>query len=106
MSSSSSTSRGRWSDASWYWIWAVTGAILYELIMLAIGRAGGALSHVVWAALGPPFTWRWALAGAPLVGTLLWSLPHFLFQWGTGKDLALIVGGCLAVLSVAVLVHG
>ena len=102
---SSRRSKGAWSDASWFWIWAIAGAVLYEVVMLAMGRAGGALSHVVWAAVGEPYTWRWALVGAPIVGLLAWLAPHFLFQWGTALDLLAIVGAVLVILSIAVLAH-
>ena len=102
---SSRRGKGAFSDASWFWVWAIVGAVLYEFVMLAMGRAGGALSHVVWAALGEPYTWRWALVGAPIVGLLVWCVPHFLFQWGTGVQLLAIIGAVLAVLAVLVIAH-
>ena len=103
MSSSSRPSKAAWSDASWFWIWAVAGAALYEITMLAMGRVGGALSHVVWAAMGESYTWRWALVGAPIVGLLTWCIPHFLWQWGTGTHLLAIIGAWLVVLAALVL---
>lgn len=103
--SSSRRTKGAWSDASWFWIWALAGAVLYEFVMLGMGRAGGALSHVIWHAMGDAYTWRWALVGAPIVGLLIWCIPHFLWQWGEGVHLLAIIGAVLAVLSILVLVH-
>ena len=98
-------SKNRFTDASWFWVWALAGAALYEVVMIGLGRAGGALSQVVWAAMGEPYTWRWALVGAPIVGLLAWCVPHFLWQWGTAWDLLAVIGAVLVVLSILVIAH-
>lgn len=104
--SSSSSHRGRFSDASWYWVWVVAGAALYEVVMLAAGRAGGALSHVVWAAnhVDGGYSLRWVLVTGPLFGFLAWLFPHFGWAWGTGLHLIAFVIIATAVLGVVALI--
>ena len=45
---SSKPSKGGVSQASWYWVWTIAGALAYEVAMLVMGHRGGALSHVIW----------------------------------------------------------
>ena len=80
-------------------------ALVQEFASLILGRHGGAFSHIVWWAMGEPFTWRWAIAGAPILGLLVWCLPHFAFQWGTGVHLLAIIAATFAVMALAVLIH-
>lgn len=96
---------GAVSPASWFWVWTIVGAVAYELVMLVIGQRGGALSHIVWWAAGEPYTWRWAGVLAPIVGLLLWCVPHFVFEWGTGWELFVIVVAAFTLLGVAVLLR-
>ena len=42
---------------------------------------------------------------APIVGTLLWAAPHFIWQWGTGVHLLWFIGVTFLVLAVLVLIH-
>lgn len=51
------------------------------------------------------YSWRWALVSGPLLGFLLWCVPHF--GWGAGNGLHLVLGaaGTTAALAVLVLIH-
>ena len=80
-------------------------ALVQEFGSLILGRHGGAFSHIVWWAMGDPFTWRWAAVGAPIVGLLLWCVPHFAFQWGEGAHLLIIIGVAFLVLAVLTLTN-
>jgi len=102
---SSKPSKGGISHASAYWVITIAGAVVYELAMLAWGHKGGALSHVVWWAMGDPYTWRWAAVGAPILGLLAWCVPHFAFQWGEGLHLLIIIGAVFIIMATAVLVR-
>ena len=55
--------------------------------------------------MGDPFTWRWAAVGAPILGLLLWCLPHFALQWGEGLHLLIIIGAVFILMALAVLIH-
>lgn len=96
--------KGAFSDASWFWVAIVLMAAVYEFAMIAAGKAGGALSHVVWHWMGDFGTWQWALVGSPIIGLLLWTAAHFAFQWGEGYHLLSIIAGVFLVMgSVVVL---
>ena len=42
---------------------------------------------------------------APIVGTLLWAAPHFIWQWGTGVHLLWFIGAVFILMALAVLIH-
>ena len=99
---------GHVSGASWFWVWSLISLATYELVMLAIGQRGGALSHVIWWANDVDeglYSWRWALVPGPLAGFCAWLIPHFLWGAGNGAHLILWVLGATAVLAVLVLIH-
>ena len=80
-------------------------ALVQEFGSLILGRHGGAFSHIVWWAMGDPYTWRWAGVGAPIIGLLLWCVPHFAFQWGEGFHLFVAIVAVFTLMGVAVLIH-
>lgn len=99
---------GAVSPASWAWVWGIVGAITYELAMLIMGQRGGALSHIVWWANAVDdglYTWRWALVSGPLLGFLLWLVPHFGWGVGNGIHLVLWMAAVTAALAVLVVIH-
>ena len=104
-SSGKHASKGAFTKHSVSAVAIVVLALVQEFGSLILGNRGGAFSHVVWWAMGEPFTWRWALAGAPVLGLLVWCLPHFAFQWGTGVHLLAIIAATFAVMAFAVLIH-
>lgn len=98
---------GRISPASWFWLWSAVSLIAYELVMLAIRQAGGALSHVVWWANAVDdglYSVRWVLVTGPIFGFLAWLFPHFGWGVGNGLHLALAMVGATAVLAVVSLI--
>ncbi len=102
---SSKPGKGGVSQASWYWVWTIAGALAYELFMLTAGHRGGALSHVVWWAAGEQWTWRWVAVLSPICGLLTWCLPHFILQWGTGLHLLGFVAAWALVLGAGTLAN-
>jgi hypothetical protein len=79
-------------------VWIVAAALLipYEVIMIAQGRQGGPLTHVVKWCYGEPHTLRWWLLGFSNSGFLLWMIPHFLLDtWGLRSLIALVLLGLL-----------
>ena len=102
---SSGKPKGAFTKYSITAVLILVAALAQEFISLARGLHGGAFSHIVWWAMGDPFTWRWAIAGAPILGLLVWCLPHFAFQWGTGVHLLAIIAATFAVMALAVLIH-
>lgn len=81
-------------------------ALVQEFASLILGRHGGAFSHIVWWAMGDPFTWRWAAVGAPIIGLLWWSSIHFMFQWGEGLELLVFIGAALVIMGALVIFLG
>ena len=105
MSSGKHASKSGISPASTYWVITLVGALVYELVNLAMGHKGGALSHVVWWAAGDMYSWRWVAVLAPICGLLTWCVPHFLAQWGTGVHLLIFVAVWAFLLGLATLTH-
>jgi hypothetical protein len=79
-------------------VWIVAAVLLvpYEILMIALGRQGGPLTHVVKWCYGEPHTLRWWLIGFSNSGCLLWMVPHFLFDnWGLRSLIVLVLTGLL-----------
>ena len=102
---SSGKPKGAFTKYSITAVLILVAALAQEFISLARGLHGGAFSHIVWWAMGDPFTWRWAAVGAPILGLLLWCLPHFALQWGEGLHLLIIIGAVFILMALAVLIH-
>lgn len=83
----------------------LVAALVQEFGSLLFGLRGGAFSHIVWWAAGDLYSWRWAFVLAPIVGTLLWAAPHFIWQWGTGVHLLWFIGVTFLALAALVLIH-
>ena len=102
---SSGKPKGAFTKYSITAVLILVAALAQEFISLARGLHGGAFSHIVWWAAGDLYSWRWAIVLAPIVGTLLWAAPHFIWQWGTGVHLLWFIGVTFLVLAVLVLIH-
>ena len=104
-SSGKHASKGAFTKYSVSAVAIIVLALVQEFGSLILGNRGGAFSHIVWWAAGDLYSWRWAIVLAPIVGTLLWAAPHFIWQWGTGVHLLWFIGVTFLVLAVLVLIH-
>lgn len=91
----------KWSSP---WLILIPFLVGWEMLMIQQGRAGGPLSHVVWAIYGPRYELRWWLIGMPTSGFLVWTIWHFLFVWPAVPQLLTLVTVGLLVGIVGALV--
>jgi len=86
--------RYRLTRYSVLWIAAALLLVPYEIVMVATGKDGGPLTHVVKWAYGDEWSLRWCLLGWANSGFIAWMVPHFLFEgWGLSRLLTLVGAG-------------
>ena len=83
-------------------VWLTLSAVFlipYEIVMVAQGREGGPLTHVVKWLYGPERSLRWWLLGCLFFSWSAWLAPHFMFH---GVGLRALLASLALGLLVAV----